>query len=89
MEVPEETLTSPPFTVDLTPSKVTVVRAWTAKFSHKLWESDSKLGAEDGLVLGRPLGDVLGEALGSGLQFTVTVTVAVEVSPSASVMVYV
>jgi hypothetical protein len=67
MEVPGETLTSPPLTVDSTPPKVTVVRAWTAKFSHKSWETDSKLGAEDGLVLGEVLGAVLGEVLGTSL----------------------
>jgi hypothetical protein len=39
------------------PSKVTVVREWTAKFSHTLWETDSKLGAEDGLA---PAGEALG-----------------------------
>jgi hypothetical protein len=32
MEVPGETPTSPLWTVLVTPSKVTVVRAWTAKF---------------------------------------------------------
>jgi hypothetical protein len=45
--------------------KMTVVRAWTVKFLHKLWEIDSTLGADDGLVLGWPLEEELGTELGA------------------------
>ena len=51
----------------VTPPKVTVVRAWTAKSPHISCETDSKLGEEDGLVLGEVLGLVLGESLGDVL----------------------
>jgi hypothetical protein len=70
MDVPGETPKSPPWIVLTTPSKVTVVRAWREKFSRTLWVTDSKLDAEDRLVLGAELGEdglVLGWPLGDAL----------------------
>jgi hypothetical protein len=56
IKFPGETPTAPPWTVLITPSKVMVVRAWTAKFPNKLWETDSQPGLENELDVGEVVG---------------------------------